>query len=98
MAETPIKLTMAQLEAMEPGTIFATGTASDNYLGINMTGSERLLRWVACRGDCPDWAIYVQDVERAPEWIRRFGDKVRDPETIRRVIPCDDEAFARYRP
>lgn len=54
-------LTLQELKDMDPDTIFATGTTTDDSAGINMTGSGRELRWVACRGGIWDWAIYIQD-------------------------------------
>lgn len=89
-------LTLGQLKYMEPG-IFATGTVSDNPTGINMTNSGRTLRWVAVRGQIHDWAIYVAPEEWSAEATKRQGDKVHDILNIKKLIDCDNEAFAMYR-
>lgn len=90
-------LTLKDLKAMQPGLIFATGTAVDGPLGINMTRSYKMLRWVAVRGGIWDWAIYCHWEDKSVYWIRDSGDKVTNKETIRALVPCDDEAFKMYR-
>ena len=56
-------LTIKDLEAMPPDTVFASGWASDDEWGINMTRSRRCLRWIAKRGYAPDCAIYCHFAE-----------------------------------
>lgn len=90
-------LTLKNLKDMEPGTIFATGVVNDGPGGVNMTRSERTLRWVACRGGIYDWAIYIAPEEWTPEGVKRQGDKVTSEQNIKKLVPCDDEAFGMYR-
>jgi len=90
-------LTLEKLKEMKPGTIFAKGTVSDNSVGINMTGSGNLLRWLAVRGVIHDWAIYCHWASRSFDWIRQSGDKVTSESNIRKLVPCNDEAFKMYR-
>lgn len=105
-------LTKAMLEAMPPGTIFAIGTAINSPSDIYMTqinlGGE-LIR-VAKRWDIHDWAIYVKRkyrlniMEQRTLWaeilyseVVTTGDKIITEEFIRKLVPCDDEAFKLYR-
>jgi len=88
------ELTLADLESMEPGTVFFEGTISDTPLG---TGSGRVIHYVAVRGEIADWAIYASWAEDDAGYVRCHGEKVRSPAHIRRLVPCDDPAFARYR-
>lgn len=90
-------ITLEQLKAMPPKTIFATGTAYDNPEGLFMANTKRELRWVAERGGIHDWTIYTHFSEHDAEWVRRHGDKVFGKEHIKKLVPCDDEAFAMYR-
>ena len=90
-------LTLQQLKDMQPDTIFATGTVSDNANGINMTRSDKLLRWVAVRGGIWDWAIYIYWAERSEQHIKDYGDKVTGEANIKKLVSCDDEAFKMYR-
>lgn len=90
-------LTLQELKDMDPDTIFATGTTTDDPAGINMTGSGRELRWVACRGGIWDWAIYIQDESWPADEVKRMGDKVGSEVNIKKLVPCDDEAFGMYR-
>lgn len=89
------KLTSKMLDEMKPG-IFTSGTVSDNPIGIHMTGSDRLLRWVAVRGYGPDWCIYIHWAEKSKEEIAESGDKVYSDANIKKLVDCDEEAFSRY--
>ena len=91
-------LTVEKLKGMTTGSIIAEGTVSDNAIGVNMSDSDRLLRWVAVRGHGPaDWAIYCHFAENDSNWVRSHGDKIGFPEHIKKLVPCDDEALAHYR-
>lgn len=90
-------LTYDMLSMMPEYTIFATGQASDSPEGINMTNSGKMLRWVAISGSNKDWCIYCHWHHYLINWIACNGDKVRDPGTIRKLVPCSDDAYARYR-
>jgi len=90
-------LTLKELKDMKPDTIFAEGTIEDSPEGIHMVGSGLELRWVAVRGQIWDWTIYTYAKESTPEWVRDHGDKVIMEEYIRKLVPCDDEAFKMYR-
>lgn len=86
------------LDDMPPGTIFATGEMRDEPGGLHMAGTKEMLRWIAKRGHGHgDWCIYCHFVGRPIEWIAAHGDKVNEEEHIRKLVPCDDEAFRRYR-
>jgi hypothetical protein len=89
-------LTLQQLKDMEPG-IFSSGTTTDDSTGANMTGSGKPLRWVAVRGDIHDWAVYIQGNGWTEEQVQRMGDKVHNRETVKKLVPCYDEALAMYR-
>lgn len=91
------KLTLQELKDMESDSIFATGVVQDSPEGINMTNSGRDLRWVACRGGIHDWAIYIQDASWPPQQVKQTGDKVTSEHNIKKLVPCDDEAFGMYR-
>ncbi len=90
-------LTLEKLKAMQPNTIFASGVIVDNEKGINMTRSGKLLKWVAVRGGIWDWAIYCHWADKSWRWIKDSGDKVRFGNHIKKLVPCDDEAFKMYR-
>ena len=90
-------LTLEQLKAMKPNSIFASGITPDNVNGISMSDSGNELRWVAVRGGIHDWAIYTHLSEKSIEWVKAHGDKVHYSKHIRKLVHCDDEAFAMYR-
>lgn len=89
-------LTIEKLKAMEPDTRFASGTVSDNENGVNMSRSDKLLRWVAVGGKW-DWTIYIHFADYSMEYIAMSGDKVTGESNIRKLVPCTDEVFKKYR-
>jgi hypothetical protein len=89
-------LTLKTLNELPKGC-FETGVDIDNQDGINMSGSNEMLRWVAVRGAINDWAIYVGRDDQTVEMIMDFGDKAFGEHMIKKLVPCDDEAFNRYR-
>jgi len=90
-------LTLQALKDMAPDTIFATGVTTDDENGINITSSGEALRWVAVRGGIHDWTIYAHYSSWSEEAIRQNGDKVYSEDHIKKLVPCDDEAFNMYR-
>ena len=85
-------LTIKQLEEMKPGLRFATGTG--NYPEL----SEYDIRWVAVRGDgMADWCIYYHHLQNDVDMVAREGDKCFTKSVIKRLVPCDDETYGRYR-
>ena len=90
-------LTLQALKDMEPHKIFATGLTIDNPSGVNMSNSDRVLRWVARRGGTYDWAIYIGPQEDSISDVASKGDKVHGKDNIKRLVDCDDKALAMYR-
>lgn len=80
------------LKDMPPGTIFATGEGL--YPRLHR---EIPTKWVAVRGGIDDWAIYYGKDTDTIQHIRDYGNKVTMKDTIKELVPCDDEAFKRYR-
>ena len=90
-------LTTKVLEELPPNSIFATGVMRDVEDGLFMADTGEELRWVAVRGGIADWAIYCGFSTKSEEWVSRHGDKVCGKVHIQRCVPCDEEAFQRYR-
>lgn len=90
-------LTIEKFNEIPAGEVFARGTVSDNESGINMINSNKLLRWIAKKGDGYDWAIYCHWDFHSEEYIAESGNKVGSEKNIRHLIPCSDEVFKLYR-
>jgi len=90
-------LTLKELKEMDPSTIFLSGISIDGPEGINMDRSGKMLRWVAIRGGIHDWAIYCGLTSWSEGLVASNGNKVHDEETIKKLVPCDEEAFEMYR-
>lgn len=105
-------LTLEQLKAMEPDTIFATGVNEIPHPWYGQSPEYPktvMVKWVATRGGIHDWAIYhsfhtnltmimFPDHVHAPDqMIKDHGEKLHDEELIKRFVPCDAEAFEMYR-
>ena len=91
-------LTTKMLDEMPRG-VFVHGEMVDSPLGLHMMGSGRQLRWVATRGNVPDWAIYCHWADEDPPlgMIAAEGQKVCSMEHVKRLVSCDEGALARYR-
>ena len=90
-------LTLQDLKAMPPFTIFASGITIDNSDGINMTNSGKELRWVAKRGGFHDWCIYIHLATNNMDFVASYGDKILNEDNIKKLVQCDDESYAMYR-
>lgn len=85
-------LTFEQFKALPDDEIFATGTLTDKALAPDE------VRWVANKGSgYDDWAIYYHYSQHDVNFIRYHGDKVLSESIIRRLVPCDDQVYAKYR-
>ena len=85
------KLTIQKLKAMKPG-VFATGTGTyPEIIDIE-------IRWVAVRGGgYHDWTIYYLSSSQPVGVVVTNGDKMFTESIIRRLVPCEAEAFGMYR-
>lgn len=92
-------LTIDKLKAIPPGTIFSEGITSNDPEGIYMTDSNvgRKLYWVAKRGEIHDWTIYIHWADKGRQFVIDAGDKVTGEANIKKLVPCDDEAYKIYR-
>ena len=90
-------LTLQMLKDMPPNTVFATGVVPDSPEGINMMNTGNDLRWCAQRGQIYDWTIYTHWATSPLQYVKNRGDKVFSAINIKRLVPCDDEAFKMYR-
>jgi len=85
-------LTVEILKNMTSGQIIGTGTGTYPEL------HSRPVRWVAVRGrGFWDWAIYYHLENNSVEFVRQQGDKCQTESVIKRLVPCDDEAYEMYR-
>lgn len=93
------QLTIDKLKDMNPETIFAEGITSNDPAGIYMTDSNisRKLYWLAKRGAIHDWTIYIHWADKGRQFVIDAGDKVTDEANIKKLVPCDDEAYKMYR-
>ncbi len=93
-------LTIAALDSMRPGTVFSRGEIVDSPEGYNVGATGTMLKWVAVRGDIHDWAIYTDnpwEPKESFEEVQDWGEKVHSEKDIRKLVLCDDGAFALYR-
>ena len=90
-------LTVQDLDNMATRTIFASGSIKDSSEDVNITNSGKTLYRIACRGCVHDWAIYCSFKDLRRDDIHDYGDKIFAEENIKKLVPCDDEAFKLYR-
>lgn len=89
-------LTLKDLKEMKPNQVFTSGIFTDSYTGIPINNSGKMIGWVAVRGYIHDWCIYISDSLNI-QYIIDYGDKLFLEENIKKLVPCDEEAFAMYR-
>ena len=82
-------LTLNKLKEIDPQTCFAEGTDV-----ISDTGK---VKWKAIRGEIWDWTIYIGPEYWSDTRVSEEGDKLYDYAEVKRLVPCDDEAFKMYR-
>jgi hypothetical protein len=78
----------------------------------DIKGKYVKVNWLAIRGGYHDWAIYhsldanlepadylggFTHLEATDEQIARDGAKLRREEDIKKLVPCEDDAFEMYR-
>jgi len=91
-------LDLEMLKIIPAGTVFGEGIVIDNPDGINMTNSGKDLRWVAKKGfGYDDWAIYIHWADNDILFVAEQGDKVNWEDNIRKLVPCTDEVYEKYR-
>jgi hypothetical protein len=90
-------LTLEEFDNIKPGTTFDTGLLVDSYEGLNMSGSKKILRWVAVKGWANDWCIYAHLSHHDEEFVKASGDKVMGEENIMMAVPCVEDVLNRYR-
>lgn len=92
-------LTVEYLNNVRPHTVFSKGTIDNSPLGIWMTNENtgKELMWVAKTGGIGDWSIYIHWADKGIDYVSSNGDKVTSEGNIKRLMPCTDEAFKKYR-
>jgi hypothetical protein len=92
-------LTLEKLKAMKPGEVFAQGEVENSPDGVYMTDEHKgqMLKWVAKRGGYHDWAIYLDWAYKSFDSVLSNGQKTTTATYIKKLVPCDDEAFNMYR-
>ena len=104
-------LKVSDLKEMMPHQIFLSGIlmgpmVNKEGLGYRIDPDEALA-YVAVRGGIDDWAIYLRRIpvedlqtkglEHIFEYTAKVGDKVTWESHIRWLVPCEYEAYKRYR-
>lgn len=90
-------LTLESFKKIPNGETFFKGEFLDNGYGINMFGSDRMLKAIAIKGWADDWCIYCGFANHDYDDITLNGDKVISEQNILKVVPCTDDVLARYR-
>jgi hypothetical protein len=91
-------LTLEKLKAMQPHSTIKSGTA---YVQDYWDASKEMeVDFIAQRGGIHDWAIYYMPEGKGIPFcgnILNNGEKMHNRESIRKCVPCDDEAMKMYR-
>lgn len=93
-------LIKSKFDEIEPGTIFNHGFTWDHPKAVNVAGTGKTIKWVACKGTDNDWCIYTDNPwspQGTFEAVKALGDKLHLEEHVQFLIPCDQEVWKRYR-
>ena len=90
-------LTLEEFSEIPAGNVFAKGEIIDSPDGLHMNRTGKMLKWVAVKGYANDWAIYAHSAYNDYGFVARSGDKITMENNIRKVVPCDDGVFKKYR-
>jgi len=95
-----VELTLEELDSFEVGKVFARGIIPNSPEGVYMSDSRvgDSLTWVAKKGfGYNDWCIYCYWSPTTEAYVLKNGEKVVSELNIRKLVPCTDEVFAKYR-
>lgn len=95
-------------EIFQTGTFIDSKEPGEGNVALCLPISNKKVRWVAVKGRLDklcDWCIYAENPHYqgtdyefiAFEDIKRRGDKIMGEANIKKLIPCSDEVFERYR-
>ena len=90
-------LTYEKFREFSPGMVFAKGILPDDHTGLNMTGSGKMLKWIAVKGWAQDWCIYTHWADYDYDYVKDSGDKVLSESNIYNAVPCDEDTLNCYR-
>lgn len=98
-------LTIELLDSFQCNEVFARGT----FIDLSITNKSSI--WIAIKGchlDYSDWCIFSESpynmgtiygykhfLSKQP--INDYGEKFGNEKFIRKLVPCDDDVFKRYR-
>ena len=86
------ELTVEKLQKFDDNETIATGIIEDARL------NNAPVRWVAVAGNgYSDWTIYYHHYTKTIDFIKQRGDKLFTHSIIKKLVPCNIEAFKMYR-
>ena len=71
--------------------------SADDYEGLNMTNSHKMLTWVMVKGGINDWCVYTSLGQVPYETVKDWGNKVHCREHIENIADFNDEVWRMYR-
>ena len=88
-------ITVQKLKLIDPLSIFASGIDIDNEQGINIASTNKLIKWVAVKGQFYTWCIYVGMASKSYQIIRDRGLKISLSEA-RTLLLAPEQVFELY--
>jgi hypothetical protein len=101
-------ITMEQFQQLAPGEIFETGVSEIEHPWYRQAPNipeKVMIKWVAVRGDIPDWAVYYTfdgdernlGTTASLRAIAGRGFKIHDEKLIQKLVDPDAELLRAYR-
>lgn len=84
------------------GCTLAKGVTYDTSTGVDIGRTGNRVKWIAARGDIPDWCIYIQnphygDLAWGYDEVLMYGDKVHSHDMIQKLVAVEKEVLQMYR-
>ncbi len=97
--EKGFQLTVDMLKFLPQGTTIGYGVCVNSPDDVYMTNERKghQMNWVAVTGGAHDWVIYVGWLNMTLDEVRNNGEKITTEKYIRKLVPCTDEAYYKYR-
>jgi hypothetical protein len=90
-------MTINDYNELPNDSVMASGFCRDDSTGLNMTNSNKLLKWVAFK-DAHGWSIFCNFAKHnnSVNQIINVGQRVSDINNVKRVFKCDEDVLNLY--
>jgi len=90
-----IKITKEDILKNE-NKVLVCGISIDNPEGINLSNTNKLIKFVFNCGGYKDWAVYIDEEHKSFDEVRDCGNKVM-PESLKNIFELEEGVEEMFR-